>query len=226
MVWRSLAYAGLTTVAGLTLLGCARPPPPKPTAQRRARDTSPPPTVRFTDGVLASVAPAAHYLELKRNAQAFARTFVWSEPPSLEQAPSTPGLFGSIGATPFAMESAELWVKQGETSLRLASGGRCACLGPEIVLRGALEAKVYEGERVLFQLPRGGVQSDEVSIVETTSYQGEARAVVAIDELRGATPTGMRASGRFVVLLPARPPTPRVWATGRFADAPVRVFAP
>lgn len=221
--WSSLATvaSGLACSSGTN----KAPPPPKHEAPY---DAGPPPTVTF-DASAPIASPA--YLAAKARAKAFAADFRWSEAPSLDQAPKQPGSFGGVGAEAFAIEKVEIWIKKGEFSLRAATGGVERCLGPEIIVRGALEQKSYsnpfDSGRGYFQAPRGGDETDQVSFVETTSYQAKSAAVIEIEKLvRGADGEPKRASGRFVTTMEARSPFKPMWAAGRFVDAPVTVFAP
>ena len=213
----------------LALVACSgssvKVPPRKPFV---ATDAGPPPTVDMDAG--APVA-TAEYTAAKAKARAFAAGFTWSTTPTLEQAPKEPGLFGGIGNEPFAISKVEVWVKKGEFTLRAATGGVDHCLGPEIVVRGALETKTFtsplEAGRGYFQAPRGGVQTDAVRFVETTSYEAPTASVIEITKL-SRRPDGQpdKASGRFVIVVQPRSPFSQMWAAGSFVDAPVTVFAP
>lgn len=191
-------------------------------------DAGPPPTVDMDAGVPVAT---AQYLAAKSRARAFAAGFTWSSTPTLEQAPTQPGLFGGIGSAPFAIAKLEIWVKKGEFTLRATSGGVDHCLGPELVVRGALETKTFtsplEPGRGYFQVPRGGAETDAVRFVETTTYVAPTASVLEITKLeRRADGEPVKASGRFVVVMEPRSPYSRMWAAGSFVDAPVTAFVP
>ena len=193
-----------------------------------ATESGPAPTVDMDAG--APVA-TAEYLAAKAKARTFADSFTWSSSPSLDQAPKLPGLYGGVGTEAFAIAKVEVWVKKGEFTLRAATGGVERCLGPEILVRGALDIKTFEtpleAGRGYFQVPRGGAQTDRVRFVETTSYEAPSASAIEITKLT-RDPAGQptKASGRFVVVMQPRPPFAPMWAAGAFVDAPVTVFAP
>ena len=201
---------------------------PAPRRREILTDAGPPPTVTLDAGAPAA---SARYRTAKAKAKAFASTFTWSETPTLEQAPNEPGLYGGVGAEAFAIERVELWLKKGEFALRATSGGVDACLGPEIVVRGVFEAKRYslplEAGRGYFQVPRGGVESDAVPFVETTSYQAASASEIEITKVvQNQKGEPIKASGRFVTVTQPRAPFKPMWAAGTFVDAPVTFFAP
>lgn len=210
-------------------LACGSTTTPAPKRTRFVEmDAGPPPTVDMDAG--APVA-TAEYAAAKAKARSFADSFTWSTTPTLEQAPKQPGLYGGVGAEAFAIAKVELWIKKGEFTLRAATGGVDRCLGPEVVVRGALETKTYESPletgRGYFQVPRGGVQTDRVRFVETTSYEAPSASVIEITKIT-RDPAGQptKASGRFVVVMQPRSPFAPMWTAGSFVDAPVTVFAP
>lgn len=226
---------GLFTLGGsaaalLFAIACSgpRPKPSTPRPRDVPTDAGPPPTVD-----LDASAPVAspEYRAAKARAEAFATRFVWSKTPKLDQAPTEAASYGGVGSEAFSIAKVELWSKKGELTLRAATGGVERCLGPEIVVRGELETKLYEtaldAGRGYFQAPRGGEEDDAVRFVETTSYQAPSASVLDIEKLtRAADGTPTKASGRFVMVMEGRSPFKPMWAAGRFVDAPVTIFAP
>ncbi len=211
------------------MLACSGPSAKTPRRKRFvATDAGPPPTVDMDAGVPMAT---AEYLAARARASAFAAGFTWSTTPTLEQAPTQPGLFGGIGSAPFAIAKVEIWVKKGEFTLRATSGGVDHCLGPELVVRGALETKTFtsplDSGHGYFQVPRGGAETDAVRFVETTTYVAPTASVLEITKLdRRADGEPVKASGRFVVVMQPRSPYSRMWAAGSFVDAPVTAFVP
>jgi hypothetical protein len=191
-------------------------------------DAGSPPTVDMDAG---APVPTAEYLQARARARTFADSFTWSATPTLEQAPKELGLFGGVGHAAFAIATVEVWIKKGEFTLRAATGGVDHCLGPEVVVRGALETKTYtsplEAGRGFFQVPRGGVETDAVRFVETTSYEAPTASVLEITKVtRNDSGEPSKVSGRFVIVVQPRSPFSPMWAAGSFVDAPVTVFAP
>lgn len=207
--------------------GGEKKPPPRP-RHETPYDAGPAPQVEL-DASAPRAAPTPAYLAERARARAFAEHFTWSKKPSLDQAPKEQASYGGVGAEAFAIARVEIWVKKGEFSVRAVTGGVERCLGPEIVIRGALETKTYDMPfdvgRGYFQAPRGGAERDDVPFVETTSYQAPSATVLEIQTLaRDSAGHPKAATGRFVTMMEGRAPIPRMWAVSTFVEAAVTVF--
>lgn len=222
--------ARLPRLFGLLLLcsACGAKTPPA-TARASGGEEEEPPGKELALPELPeepAVPLTADYQAAEARARTFAQSFVWTAEPSIDSAPST-GSYGAVGDTPFAIDHVEVWVKEREFSVRAVYGGMIRALGPEIIVPGKLEKKLYRGamgeSRGYFQAPIGG-KKRPASFVDTTSVSGPNAYVVEIREIHYEDGVPQRVSLRFVSVYDGRRGAPRMWAAGSSHDAVVQSF--